>query len=311
MQTKTRHLPTIEELQNDIILYSRTSKQYETAPSDTPLPAHAEFLNRMPLHGTVSAAFSYYYELKACDAYLLLYTKSGQGRYASGDTALSLLPGTVLFLHCTADYILELAESGGWQYHFLYISGSMAASYYDAYMQADSPLYTLPVISGIPYYIERIFYLYSIRTAEKHYDFLLSNLLSGLLTSLLTEKENSRSDSSQLPPLLAKVKKRFDQDYMQPFSLDELAHAEHISKYKLVRDFTAHLGISPINYLISVRIENAKRLLISTCDPINEIAAAVGIDNMNHFIYLFKKSEGMTPGAYRKACYTQKRHLIQ
>ena len=32
----------------------------------------------------------------------------------------------------------------------------------------------------------------------------------------------------------------------------------------------------------------------------NQIASFVGIDNMNHFIYLFKKEVGMTPSAYRK-----------
>lgn len=304
------YLPTIEELQYNIVIYSKTSRQYETMHS-APLSKAHDALNRMPLHGTIRASFPYYYEFKACDAYLLLYTNSGQGRFQAGETVVSLLPDTLLFFRCLTDYKLELSDAGEWHYHFLYVSGAMIAPYYDAYTETGSFLYTLPSISSVPFDIERIFYLYTTRESEKRYDFLLSNLLTGLLTTILLEQDSHIYSTAQLPPHLALIKNRFDVEYMQAFSLDELARDAHISKYKLIRDFTAHLDISPINYLIHVRIQNAKRLLTSTCDPVSEIAAAVGIENMNHFIYLFKKSEGMTPGAYRKACYGQKRNLIE
>ncbi len=306
-----RHLPTIEELQGQIILYSKTSRQYETLFSDSAPDSQTGSLNRMPLHGSIDAVFPYHYSFKACDAYLLLYTSSGQGRYLSGHTSILLSPGTLLFQYCQSDYILELSNAGEWHYQFLYINGAMIFPYYDVYMQSNSSLHTLTSVSALPSYIEKIFYLYQIKELEKYYDFLLSNLLSGFLTTLLQELESKLDSSSQLPPYLTEVKERMDSEYMHPFSLDELAHEARISKYKLVRDFTAHLGISPINYLISVRIRHAKQLLVSTRDPVNEIASAVGIDNMNHFIYLFKKSEKMTPGAYRKACYCQKRNLIE
>ncbi|MDO5573422.1 MAG: AraC family transcriptional regulator [bacterium] len=305
------HLPAIEALQDNMVLYSKTSRQYKFFFSDSPASPQTETLNRMPLHGKIEAVFPYHYELRACDAYLLLLTDTGQGRYLAGNTSIALMPGTLLFQHCQSDYTLELSEAGEWNYQFLYISGSMVSQYYAAYRECSGSLCTLTSVSVLPSYFERLFDLYQTGESEKHYDFLLSNLLSGLLTTLLLEQDSHVDSVSQLPPHLTEIKDRIDAEYMQSFSLDELAREVRVSKYKLVRDFTAHLGISPINYLISVRIEHAKRLLVSTRDPVNEIASAVGIDNMNHFIYLFKKSEGMTPGAYRKACYYQKRNLVE
>lgn len=306
-----KHLPSIEILKEQIIQYSRTSRQYEALYADSNEHARAGCLNYMPLHGSISAVFPYYYELKSCDSHLLLYTQSGQGRLTLGDKRILLTAGTLLFLRCDHDQILELYESNNWNYQFLYINGPSIPSYYEDYTSNQTNLYTLPSNTSVSSYINRIFYLYDTRTAEEHYDFLLSNLLSGLLTTILLEKKNSITEAKQLPPHLQNIKNKFDTAYMESFSLEEIAREERLSKYKLAHDFTAHLGISPINYLIRVRIKNAKRLLATTNDPINEIAAAVGIDNMNHFIYLFKKSEGMTPGAYRKASFEQKRNMIE
>lgn len=309
MSSNTKYLPTIEELQDNIVIYSRTSKGYETAYSQIPSETQQQLI-RLSRHGNVNAVFPYYYELRASNSYLLIYTVNGQGKYTSGDLSVILSPNTLLFIDCDRDHIIELSEANGWDYFFMNIGGPLIDTYYRAYSADHSFIYTLPSISGVSSYIDRIFHLYESREAEVCYDFLQSNLLSGLLTTILSEKKNNASGMSQLPPQLEAVKERFDREYMHAFTLDEIARDEHISKYKLVHDFTEHLGISPINYLIRVRIENAKRMLVATSDPINEIAAAVGIENMNHFIYLFKKSEGVTPGGYRKACWGQRRHLI-
>ena len=90
---------------------------------------------------------------------------------------------------------------------------------------------------------------------------------------------------------------------MDHYNLDELAQMYHVSKYKMIRDFSTYLNTSPINYLINIRLQVAKDLLINTEKPVYEIATLVGIENLNHFTNLFKKNVGVTPITYRKNYY--------
>ncbi|MCM3702244.1 AraC family transcriptional regulator [Paenibacillus macerans] len=56
---------------------------------------------------------------------------------------------------------------------------------------------------------------------------------------------------------------------------------------------------SPVNYLITRRIEAAKRLLSDSNAPVHEIASRVGYGNDKYFSMLFKKVTGQSPSAYR------------
>ena len=66
------------------------------------------------------------------------------------------------------------------------------------------------------------------------------------------------------------------------------------------REFKKNIGKSPIDYLIDVRMSRAKSLLYDSNRSISSICQLVGIPNPNHFLYLFKEREGITPSAFRK-----------
>jgi AraC-like DNA-binding protein len=302
-QSNNKSIPPFDQLKEQVIISSRTSKQY--LPSFTePTALALSNLSYVSLFGRVHAVFPYTYELRASHSYLLLYTISGQGKLTDGVSSTTLSAGSVLFFYCGINHRIELSEANEWNYIYFNLNGAGVSSYYDAFTSiATSVVCTLSSISPIPSFIEKLGE--ALEQKGSHQDFIIHEQIVSLLTALLSEQER-RINSAPIPPYLSEVKESFDTQYGDFFSLDILARRHHVSKYKLVRDFTCHLGTPPINYLISVRIEQAKRLLATTNDPINEIASYVGIDNMNHFIYLFKKSVGMTPGAYRKTCYTVK-----
>ena len=66
------------------------------------------------------------------------------------------------------------------------------------------------------------------------------------------------------------------------------------------RQFKAHFGVSPAQYLNNLRINRAKELLRTTALPIYEICEQIGVENASYLIKLFRAHEGMTPYAYRK-----------
>ena len=88
--------------------------------------------------------------------------------------------------------------------------------------------------------------------------------------------------------------------YGENYSLDELENTYSVSKYRICREFSKYYGASPVQYLNHKRIEEAKKLLLTTNDTIHEIGSKVGIHNTNHFINLFKRETGATPLAFKQ-----------
>ena len=66
------------------------------------------------------------------------------------------------------------------------------------------------------------------------------------------------------------------------------------------RRFTEATGFAPIDYVQRLRIEDAKRRLERTDAPADEISWQVGYEDAAFFRRLFKRTTGMTPGAYRR-----------
>ncbi|MCI6732887.1 MAG: AraC family transcriptional regulator, partial [Lachnospiraceae bacterium] len=59
-------------------------------------------------------------------------------------------------------------------------------------------------------------------------------------------------------------------------------------------------GVSPVNYLIQLRIEQAKRMLKESNLTILEISMECGFNNTSYFIRQFRKYTGKTPREYRR-----------
>ena len=100
--------------------------------------------------------------------------------------------------------------------------------------------------------------------------------------------------------LCGSTKRYIDNNYKENITLEALAEIHHISKYYLVHAFTEEFGISPINYLISRRIQEAEHLLSTTDFSLSLIGNSVGFSSSSYFAQIFKKQKGISPSEYRK-----------
>ena len=60
------------------------------------------------------------------------------------------------------------------------------------------------------------------------------------------------------------------------------------------------LRLSPMEYVLSLRLQEAQRRLMTTDRGIGDIAVSTGFYDQSHFTKRFRKVTGMTPLAYRK-----------
>jgi AraC-like DNA-binding protein len=96
--------------------------------------------------------------------------------------------------------------------------------------------------------------------------------------------------------------------YMEDIELDGLSSIAHLNKNYLVRQFKNSFGISPIAYLIKIRMEYAKKLLTESNLPIKTIATHCGYKDPSFFNFYFKKTFNISPASYRKAQQTDSQY---
>lgn len=90
-----------------------------------------------------------------------------------------------------------------------------------------------------------------------------------------------------------------DANYDKPVTLADIARAAYLSVSRLSHIFKEQMGITIIDYLMSVRIERAKKLLLTTNQSCTEICFQVGYNNQSYFTRTFKSLVGMAPRRFR------------
>lgn len=82
-------------------------------------------------------------------------------------------------------------------------------------------------------------------------------------------------------------------------SLGAVAEEIRSNSSYLSKLFTSSLGVTFTDYLNKYRVEQSVRLLESTATPVKDIAGMVGFNSVQHYIRVFKRFKGKSPGQYR------------
>ena len=64
--------------------------------------------------------------------------------------------------------------------------------------------------------------------------------------------------------------------------------------------FREQFGITPLEYINRERLKLAKQLLADKKNSISSVSLQCGFNDVNYFVRLFKKAEGITPGMYQQ-----------
>jgi transcriptional regulator GlxA family with amidase domain len=100
-------------------------------------------------------------------------------------------------------------------------------------------------------------------------------------------------------PHIVKVQEYVEDNYHLALTISELAEMVNMTTRTLNRQFQQWVNMRPIEYVQTIRVEQAKRLLESGHKHIQSLALQVGYEDASSFAKLFKRSTGYTPAQYK------------
>lgn len=89
-------------------------------------------------------------------------------------------------------------------------------------------------------------------------------------------------------------------DISRDFDFKALAASVNLSHSRLSHLFKDETGLTPAQYLKSLRLERARELLQGSFLRLKEVMPLVGINDESHFVRDFKKAHGLPPRRYRR-----------
>ena len=94
--------------------------------------------------------------------------------------------------------------------------------------------------------------------------------------------------------------------YNQPIKIGDVAYEVKLSGWRLCHLFKERMGVTLIEYLTNMRIERAKKLLLTTDEKLCNLYYEVGYNSQSYFARRFKKVVGISPAQFRAVNRTTK-----
>lgn len=123
--------------------------------------------------------------------------------------------------------------------------------------------------------------------------------IDNLKISIFENKKMKQAEDEGEQTIIGIV--RYMQEHLrEEISLNILAEEFHLSAQYISQLFKNEIGVNFLAYLTNIRMEQAKKLLLSTDHAVAEIAEKSGYGDYRVFTKAFKKAEGVTPSQYKR-----------
>lgn len=229
----------------------------------------------------------------------LFYIVGGQGQFSIDDELFPVSPDQLVIVNPNIAHTEVSYETHPLEYIVVGIEGLELSA--DGDNNGRFCIISFPQANPTLNCMQHI--LQEMQAREPHYQTLCQAYMEILVVQLLRDAGFSAAQTQEQPfgnRQCAAVRRYIDSHYKEQLTLDSLAEETNVNKYYLAHAFKQAYGISPINYVISRRIREGKRLLTETDLTLSQIAAILGFSSASYFSQSFRKAEGISPVEYRK-----------
>lgn len=233
--------------------------------------------------------------------YQLLYIASGKTIFYFNGEPKEVAAGHMVLFQPRQEQHYEYFAVDRPEVYWVHFTGSDVRNILRHY---DIPLDKNVIYSGSSATYAYLFkeMIHELQTCRTGYEELLEMYLRQIFLLIQRSwEERKPSISSYLQEEIDYARKYFDEHYNEDISIEEYAQSRGMSVSWFLRNFKQMTMKSPMQYILTIRINNAVSLLETTDYNVTEISTIVGYDNPLYFSRIFKKQKGVSPSDYRKS----------
>ncbi|WP_240343086.1 AraC family transcriptional regulator [Paenibacillus sp. ALJ109b] len=240
---------------------------------------------------------------KLYDYYLLHYVEKGAGTFRTELHTYELSAGDCFLIQPGQLVSYQSHTRHPWQYRWMAFTGSQAAKHIEeaGFLPEKSVFHAGPSC-GISDWLSVMQTAFAERKESSHFTSL------GTLYMILAEAQNHLSQGQTLIPGESSIRRTVKQmiqymstQYAYPVSIEQMSASLGYNRAYLSRIFKQETGLSPVTYLLKLRIDKSRQLLRERPDlSIEQVSASVGLPDALYFSKQFKRFHGEAPSLYRE-----------
>lgn len=231
--------------------------------------------------------------------YQLLYIVSGKGHfYFHGEDRVAYA-GHMVLIQPRQEQRYEYFGEDKPEVYWVHFTGSDVKNILRSYhIPMDDPIFYSGASSTYSYLFKEM--INELQNCKTGYEDLLAMYLRQIfLLVQRTRQEERPTVSTYIQEEMEFARRYFNEHYNEPISIQEYAESRNMSVCYFQRNFKQIVKHTPMQYLLTIRVNNAASLLETTDYSMAEIAAIVGYEDPLYFSRLFRKIKGVSPRDYR------------
>lgn len=248
--------------------------------------------------GYEECAPGYGYGPKYRPYHLIHFVVRGKGTLHINEHIFHVSAGDCFLIPAGKVSYYEASKTDPWCYAWANFLGINSQMYLYQLMSTSKDKYILHNLDTVKYK-ELIFKIMSMK-GNSTSKYLLSNSIFLQILAMLFDEVKFSDNNLKKLSIIDEIKFYLDVNYTEKVKLKDLAKKFGIHPNYLTRMFHTKYGISPKQYLTSLRLYRACKLLTTTDLSIAIIASSLGFDDQFIFSKIFKKEYDMSPSVYRK-----------
>ena len=232
--------------------------------------------------------------------YQLLYIVSGKGHFYFRGEERVVYAGRMVLIQPRQEQRYDYYGEDKPEVYWVHFTGSDVKNILRSYnIPMDDPIFYSGASSTYTYLFKEM--INELQTCRTGYEELLTMYLKQILLLVQrTRQEERPSVSTYIQEEMEYARRYFNEHYNEPISIQEYAESRNMSVCWFQRNFKQIVKHTPMQYLLTIRVNNAASLLETTNYSLAEIAAIVGYEDPLYFSRLFRKIKGVSPRDYRK-----------
>lgn len=234
------------------------------------------------------------------DNYQFIYISHGQGEcFFTPETPVKVMAGDMLVIppHTWHSYYPD--RSTGWHEHWIGMRGSTIENRFrNGFVTPSQRIFKIGYNEEIIGYYRRASEI--ARMEMPNYQQVLAGLANLIFSLTLYQETNQTFINDRNVQLIEQARTILRENYLTDITPQKVAEMIHMSYSLFRKAFKAYTDLSPIQYVIELRLQAARKLLMNTDKSIKEIAIYLNYDDSLYFSSLFKKHVGISPTTFRE-----------